>query len=607
MANLCKVLFGDPARRCFVGALFIAAVIGFIHGSHNILIPPEIKKISPDSVYYPMTVASNYDIGTFYAARAKAVTRGQVFSGDINLAEYPDAPSSVPFLPSAILGGTARILGSLEGAIIFSDFFFPALAFIIIYLLIFRVIKKYWLAICGALFFVFLPGWAILATSPDYSGWRELLFRLVPFFDTKLALIFLRFDYPKLTELFYAAALLLLYGNLRRPGRTKFILASGISLGTLLYIYLYNGLYMFMGLSFLILGLLFLKERARAKTVLGIFGIALAVSIPYWWNLIRLHGLEQYNDILWRLGVEVSHSFRWSSWTSIARAIVLSVLVWVVGGKENRVRSVYLISLLLPIIFALNIQVVTGMNPAPDHWHRVQFLPVALVLLFFIGVVFSRLRLPDKYSLYSRFAPAAFIAIFLSLQLAGQWLFSTNPEAIERYAVPVTMVRSYQWLDRHTPAGSVVGTMSAETDAEVAMYTHNRIYIPRAFNTVASTEEMWKRAIILARILKFSPEEFKGFFGRDSDFTPFMFGDFYRSRELNSVFSNNSRDVPPEVLSKETSSFENDKIFASYKLDYIYIGPRELALYKNSSPDFDNIFGPPVYSDDGIRIYKTNN
>lgn len=608
MANLQKI-FGGP--RQFLIIFLFAAVIGLIHVSHNFLIPLELGHIAPDNIYRPMTIQSNYDIGTFYAARVKAVAaRGQIFSGDVNLAEYPNTPSSVPFLPSAILGVSAKFLGSVERAIIFSDFVFPALAFVIVYLLIFRFIKKYWLALSGAVFFIFLPGWEVLVTSPSVSGWREILYRVVPFFDTQSALIFLRFDYPKLTEVFYAAALLLFYENLRRPGRIGLVLASGISFGALLYIYLYNGLYMFMGVSFLILGLLLFKEYARAVTVFKIFGIALLMSVPYWSNFISLHNLSQYNDILWRLGVEVTHSFRWTSWTSIARALVLSVLVWVLGAKENRIRSIYLISFLIPIIFALNIQVVTGINPAPDHWHRAQFLPVSLALLLFINMAINawgRSHFAGKYSLYLRRTPIVLVIIFLAMQIVGQWLFSTNSKVVMKYGVPEAFIRSYKWLD-DAQKGSVVGTLSAETDAEIAMYTNRWIYIPRAFNTIAGTDELWSRTINLAEILRLNADEFRDLFGRDSDLTSFVFGDLYRSRELNSIFRSEPRDVPAEVLDEKALILANkDFSVLAYKLDYLYVGPRELALYKNKTPDFESIFGPPVYSQDGIRIYKIGN
>ncbi len=594
-------------RYRFVVVLLIALIIGFIHGVHNILIPRQLKRIEPDKIYYPMTFESNYDVATFYAPRARAVMRGQINSGDIHLAEYPRAPSSVPFLPSLILGGTAKLLGSLERAIIVTDFLFPAITFILAYLLIFSLTEKHWLGVGGALLFIFIPGWSVLITSPSTSSWRELLQRAIPLLDRQTALPFLRFDWPKSTVMFYAAALFLLLQSLKQREK-RAVFAAGISLGLLLYTYLYDGLYMFMGIVLLIAGLVIIKEYEKARKIFGVAAIAVLVSVPYWWNYFLVRALPKYNDILWRLGVEVSNAIRWSSWTSFARVLVLSVFLWVFTRKKDRVLGIYLISILVPIIFALNIQVITGINPAPDHWHRVQFLPVALALLLLVGIASSAAAQQfGRYKVYLRKAPMALVVIFLIVQLAGQWLFSTNPAVVARYGVLVKLRESYQWLNENTPRGSVIGTLSPETNADISMYTNNLLFIPKGLNSVAGTDELWTRTQILALILNLNAQEFTNLSGKESAYTGYVFGDFYRSRMLGSVFRGGSRDVPPEILNEKVLSYQNDKVsLPGYKLDYIYLGPRELALYQTEQPDFRYIFGEPLFDNGTVRIYRHN-
>ena len=95
-------------------AILLSILVGFVYGSHHFFIPYFLGS----QEYYPVTGASQVDMGLYYGPRARAVFEGQWLAGDISVIENKNSPSMLPLLNPIILGGLGKVMGSLERAFI---------------------------------------------------------------------------------------------------------------------------------------------------------------------------------------------------------------------------------------------------------------------------------------------------------------------------------------------------------------------------------------------------------------------------------------------------------------------------------------------------------
>src|SRR3989344_4905610 len=335
--------FNEAVKR-HKAALWLALLVSAVYGSHHFFIA---KLFLADEIkYHPVTMESNFD-ESIYAARANAVFQGQLFAGDITLAENKGSPSLLPILNPAIMGILGRVLGSIESAFIFSDFLFPPIIFIILYLLAFEITGRKTLSLFFSTLFIFIP--KIFLTLPPISPslLKTFFFNILP--DPNNGLYFGRFEYPKITYLFSALTYYLSFRSIKR-GETIPLYLAGLFFGLSFYTYLYD-----------------------------------------WLNFLLLNQLPHYPDLANRIGIEISDDFRFLTvWKSYLRNILLiGALIFLL--KKTGIRlPMYLIGFLAAYFFVVNLQVVLGYNPHPDHWYRVTFLPIALSTLAILHAIIIR-------------------------------------------------------------------------------------------------------------------------------------------------------------------------------------------------------------------------
>lgn len=583
-------------------ALALSLLVGIIFVAHDFSVPYFLNGQS-DRVFSPVSTVSDYDTGTMYAPRLNASFNGSLFLGDIYLNEYKNGPALLPILPPIVLGGLAKILGSPSRAIIFTDFLFPAIIFFLTYLIVFEITRKKKLALLIASFFIFLPEIGVSLTSPTTSSLTLLSRVFFPIYTEYTNLSFLRFDYPKITYIFYLATILFSYCALRKPCKLYTIL-GGIFFGALFYSYLYDWVYIFISFCLLSGILLLFKKRTESFTVLKIISIGFLISVFYWQNYISLHNLPQYLDISGRVGIEIGRGFRAISVGSILRSVVLSGLVFFIYRKRHNLELAFIVSMLLPIGVVLNMQIITNFNPAPDHWHRMQFLPIILCLAVLSGFVWDYILSRVKY------LPASKLKLLVTLiilsifgqHLYTQTIYAKNTALLGSYSIGSKIRDSLDWLNQNTDAGSVVGSFSYETSADISSFTKNISFIPKGLNTSASNDELWNRIIYLGKILELPEVDFKKVI-EDSSLILFVFNDYYRSREINSFWNSTYRMPPPDVYGDVMRRFNNKSIIYPYKVQYVYVGQsdRSLNMFSDKSTNSKKVF------DNGeVQIYKIN-
>ncbi|OGF66325.1 hypothetical protein A3I27_02480 [Candidatus Giovannonibacteria bacterium RIFCSPLOWO2_02_FULL_43_11b] len=556
--------------------ILTAFVIAVIFGSHHFLMPKFIPNL--DFVYRPVAPNSNIDEYGYYGPRANSASHGDLIVSDIYLSEHEVDPALLPILNPLVMA----ILGFM-----FYDFILPPVAFLLVYFLSLRLTSAKIPSLLFAIIFIFSPLVGISIPPTSFSSLKYLSASIVPFLGAKGPLLFSRFEFPAVTFPFFILALYFLWRALEE-GKRKFILAAGASFGLLFYTYLYDWATFLVSLVILF-SLLLLNRKVEAKTVALILAIGFLVSIPYWLNFFALHSLAHYADIANRIGIEISHSFRWGSvWKSYLRDVILTSILFLILGKKNFTLFAYLASFLLSYFIVVNAQVILGFNPQPDHWYRVQLFPVALSLLI-IAVHLIKIKLPKGYA-------AAFIIFFLAGHGYMQYAFSRdNPYKIEK-----SYAESYAWLNKNTDSGSVVASISPDTITNIALYTHNKSLLPNGGNTTASNNEIWVRYMYVSKLFGFSEKDFTEFIESNRNY---VFQDYFTEKSHDSSFRAKSDEMPQELLKARKEEYDTllqTAGSAPFRVDYLYFGPREKEL---SGINPAAIYRK-VYDKDDIQIYE---
>lgn len=583
-------------------AIVLAMAVACMYGSHHVFVPRFID--SATEVYYPITLASYVDEASFYALRAAAVFKGHLLVGDIALYEHQDSPSLMAILPPLVIGGLGRMLGSMKAGLIALDIIFPAIIFLLLYLITHEITGHTRESLLFASVFIFFPKIGILVPPVSFHALKELFLTFIPSLPLNSALYFSQFEEPKITFFFFLICFYLIARCLKRDERWS-VIAAGVSFGLLFYTYLYDWATMLVSLGGMCLFFGVKKDYGRVKKIFIIAGIGFAVSIGYWISQMRLRSLPHFSELFARAAIEVSHRVRIASvWKSYARDIILSLLLWRIASKKNSSSVILLVCMLLSYFVVVNAQIVTGFNPQPDHWYRIQFFPVALSIVWLLLIETSeRLRRIHTW----RFTPlimTLFFIYFFGGALWGQYAYSRDNAS--RFTLSRDFVKSYQWLDEHAKAGSVVGSVTPASNYDILLQTRLNVFLPIGQASVASDKETWERYFFLSAQGGVSPETFKRAL-EESGISYYLFTGRFADQSFDAFFHGGMDYGFPKMLIEEKTA-EYARYLASprdpkfpYRLDYIYVSGRERAFGYNPklTQGLTN-----VYDDGIITIYQ---
>jgi len=400
--------------------------------------------------------------------------------------------------------------------------------------------------------------------------------------------------------------------------RKIFVILAGIFYGLLFYLYLYFWVFTTIFLGMFFLALLIRKKKTEALSIFAVGVTGWIMSIPFWINYLNLRDLPNYWQLIEKNGIEVGRAFQLGIWKLyLVMAAMIALVVWL-GRKfaampnlrlpRFDLAATFLVTLITAGAVVFNIQIVTGYNVQSDHW-------ISRVLAITHGVIFSvlfyylYLVVRERFSsLFNRVRLGKILAILgivVLLSMISNLVFNRivyNAENAWRYTVMPELLVAYEWLDANTPKDSVIATPSLKTNIDLPVYTHTRIFLPRAMNTLAPEEEILERLYITYKLFGIEPINLYELL--QSDLTIFqILGERYRSKELDSYLKNEPYNFPPEVLEEILSEYVHYKLSDAipYKLDYIFVGPREKEIGINTEWLKEH---EKVYDRDGVLIYK---
>lgn len=642
-----------PGRIFFVSLIFAVLYIVMMHFVIPHVIPYFILRGNTD-VYTPLA-CYDQDVLRGYGPRYRDVIDGRILVGEIDTYEHKDGPALFQQLPPIIMAPFFLPFNSIAPGMIITDFVFPLLTFLSLFLLFVTLTKSRFFALFFSLWLMvyahlilYFPPWNLVEL-------KVLILRLLPFLTEKVPYVSPTF---RLREAFIPGApffilsFYFIYCAVKEKVQTNIhslaepagfiarcvnmlckwcaarvpscvhsriawpVILAGVFYGVLFYLYLFYWIFMsvFLGLFFLALVIAGKKREALIIFIAGIIG--LVVAIPFWINHFNLANLPHYQEIMNRVaGYEFGHAFRlhYGLWAEYLTYVALSVAALWLGKKlHTPVKALFLATLSIIGIAVLNIQVITGFNVQSDHWFtRVLIITTNIVWAVVAYDLFTYFR-PSLQSAISRHKKTIQIVFFIvALYLSASVLYN-QIIAAKRDAYKCTMseslMKGYEWLNTNTPTDSVVMTPSFTTSAEIPFYTHNRIFFARGFHTIASDEEIFNRLYITYKLLGVSP-------GYLFDFLSTYDGIFntvttkYLSRGLYAYYGGSREHIGYNIPLSERERILNEYIFFKipekipYRLDYIFIGPREREIGIDATL-FIRSVADEVYNSDGVSIYK---
>ena len=334
------------------------------------------------------------------------------------------------------------------------------------------------------------------------------------------------------------------------------------------------------------------------------FVVGFLVSLGYWIIFFAFHALPHFGDLIARMGGEVGYALRTgSAWRTYVRAGALAGAIWFLFRRRMPAVAVYGIAILLPIAAVLNIQLLIGVNPQPDHWHRVQFLPIAFAFLLLGSAAYGHLK-GKTQQMFRTITYAG--AIFILGAGIGSQVAWSKAQAY-RYTLDPTRSAAYAWLNTHVPRDTVLGSASLRVVGELNLYTHVKPFVPNGFHTTVSDEELWERFMYLHRLAGTTSEQFDTLI-QDPAILLYLFHDTYRDRSFDSYF----RDVGARTLPEDERRRRMDE-YASllhepipekipYALHYVMTDTSRDAE-EELSPELRSRL-TSVYAEGQVRIYE---
>jgi hypothetical protein len=565
--------------------------------------------------YIPLTQESYFDVMNVHGARYREMVDGNVFMSDVDTYEYKDGPSLWPPLSASLLAPFFMPFETIFPGMLITDLFFPLLTFLAFFFVIFALTRSKWYALGAGYILMLFPVLPTLIPPTSLIELKMILAHFVPSLGGSTI--------PDLTYLaresmipgapFFILTLYFIYRAMRESTeQKKIILAGGVFYGLLFYLYFFYWVFVTIFLGMLFLVLASTKRFSSAGRIVALTLVGGVVSLPFWINQYSISQLPNSFDLIERIGIEVGHGVKWFLWKSYALfAGMAAVSLWFGRRLGLAYQGWFLAALSVTGIISLNANVLTGFFPQSDHWNGRVFLItngiIFSALLYYMYVLFER-HFPQRYT------NGVFAVIFFTIAVALTGNVVVAQVKYERenaryYTVSEELMSAYEWLNQNTPPDSVVMTPSIKTNVDIPAYTHNRIYLARAYTTLAQEKEILERMYYTYTLFGMGPEELY-FMMDDSHWVNYFLGAKYRYQSLDRYLKPDKYEEAERVLSEVLKArIINDFVVyhtsnkkPTYKLDYILVDNSDVEHHVKTAENFNDI--RKIYDKDGVMLYK---
>lgn len=617
-------------KKFFILLLVLASIsVGFVNGFEHIL---NAKFLATEGKnYFPFLSGEHRDVIYGIGTRIRDVLDGHLIVSDRNIYEYIDFPAIWPPLSPLFFLPFKIFTNSIIDVLVITSFIFPLMFCLLFFILYYCLSGKKWLSLFFATLTSLYPFWSIHLPPPNLTLLKTLWNTIYPLTSSPEAHLISTHGWESFIPPLILFLLCSILVHLSFIKNKKYLaILTGLVYALNAYAYPYHFIYLSATLGVLCIFFILKMDKKALKQILIIFFSGLFFLIPFFINQIEIRNLPQYWDVFSRYGVEVGRNFRWEHWQRYLWNIFLSIIILVWGARNNKkITSYFIASFLLSIILALNMQVVLGFSVQTDHWASRDTL-WGLNFAYFVLIWWAVDYLKKKYKLSKIFLPILAIALLVSL-FANTIHFSIvkAKENYRYYTLPQNILDAYNWLNKNTPVDSVIMTPSLTNNYLIPYYTHNRIYLPSAYGSVAPEEEAIERLYIVYKFFEvdekyldrvLNPDlvniieegvDKKSLEAYETKGIMYLFSDKYIVKGLYAHTKNDTKNfesqLPRENYEKIISNYKNfecSHCLEKYRIDYLFYGPNEKKITKIDLTK--NKFLNKIYYNNEVEIYKIN-
>lgn len=516
---------------------------------------------------------------TAFLVRIQEVRDGHYTLANSSWVDGKDLPYLFPPFSENITSFTGQIFGlNLVNTITLNRFIFPTFLFLLIYALLYQLTKRKSVALVASIT-------VLLSTNlvNPMAIWNLFIHRKT-YTDFML---FSRLITPIHLSFFFG--FLLLFWFFLQKRKWVYGVASGVILGLSFYTYPYTWTFLFAFLGCLVLIYIYKKEWIKIKNIVLTTGIALLVSIPYFWNLWQAMHHPLYSELSERFSIIKTHSPQVGALVLILLSIFLLFF-----PRKNKDKYFFCLGLVLTPLIVLNQQIITGIIMVPDHYHWYYHTPLAI--LFVVIIIFELFK---KKSIQF-----GLIGLILFINFCNVWMIQSSfyqrqePIAVknQRYG-PV-----FEWLRNNTEKDQVVAG-DRVVSRLIAIYTSlNSVSLEDGHYTLAGSEEDVMERIFLTfrldRLKKDEAQEY--FFENRADISARIYGGYYRKKlgDYNLI--------PDEKIDFLIGKYQEfldiplENVLKKYQTDYLLWDTLKHPEWQiEQYPFFEQI-----YQIDGFKIFK---
>jgi len=483
---------------------------------------PHILGYSTLENYAPCNTVANHDCPGQNAV-VKEVVEGNLIAEDIQLYENKNINISPISILNPLLYAPFLLLIPLLGvnlAIIIAKTFFVAINFLLLFMLgnmIFRNERfsiLFSVAIVTQMIYkdlILMIFYLIsLISAPISEKLLGLIGRNLSNLTIHAPLIFERVTRPNLTFiLLMISSILLIKLMTTRDHTLKTKALIGLVWSSLFYSYFYNFVVFFITVAFLATFYL-IKEKQIAYTLIQTTCFATLFSIPFWLNYLRFKNSDFYADYMARVAVEQGHFIRilgdYIPW-------VIILATFLILRKNFKNEWVYFVTAFtLAGIAGLNLQLIAGFNPEPDHFSRLVVFGIEFIFLslIYLAVTKTDSKITKTIHKYIN-SKTIFTAIIIFLIItSAAWQFKYFENKKDILTIPSEEQEIYDWFRENVDETSVIMTDSLVINKNMPLYSDHNIYLGGGSGfTIGGVDELIDRSFTTFAILDYSKEEFE--------------------------------------------------------------------------------------------------
>lgn len=421
-----------------------------------------------------------------------------------------------PILPAIIF---AYFIGLFKGdinlAYLSVQFLFSGIIFSLFYIL-------GWLLFKNRLWSCFFALTATLTPIPlilpfGFEGASEFISlfikNFVPAIKTQIDKLYLHdIENPLLTYPFYISAIISLLYFVKKPKPITAML-TGVLAGILAYVYFHIWLFWLVATSLACLSLIILehKDRKFIKNCLLLLVILLIVTLPYFITYLQLKSAPQSDDYIDRLGILNSREIGLNSTNAkdFMVYVLLGLLVYFSCHRNDPKKCVLWLSIIAAMLLIWNLQVLTGFVPVPHTWRKA-ISPLIFILVFLLLHDFTK-QLKERKPALKNLIAAGLIILSLTVavkKIINVAVIAQQPQSfiVKYYKFYDPVVNSWQWINKNMEPEPKILSPSTLTSLYLNSYTSARPFLPTAFLTSMTTEEIEKRYLLAHKMFRVDSE-----------------------------------------------------------------------------------------------------